>query len=301
MWRAYQLIGFYFSCGFALSPIQFFSFVNNGDLEEFQGNLNKECDDVSTFTADASGIALALDEHIVTKCFNDGRFNDLDWSIQPGLVASFRAYQISGPRTPATHFEASKTTIWLSFKAAGLYTIYLLASDGSLQQVENVNASTFGTFFKTTLLARANPTLVVTPATTRVSQWPLLAPGAEGAVVFKDHDFKTVARRWDVSAGQPYDPSVSFQRGPDYWRYRYSRRKYFFPVFNNGREGVVWQDQNTLKIFLTWLSTDFSSISTIELPTNGIADPLLEGAAGNDKGEVLARDVCLRFNVFLML
>ena len=74
--------------------------------------------------------------------------------------------------------------------------------------------------------------------------------------------------------------------GPQNFEYKYSTRKFFFPVFDDGQEGVVWQDQSTLKIFLTWLSKDFLSVANIELPTNGIREPLLEGAASNNKGEV---------------
>ena len=299
---AYQLIGFHVSCGLALSPLQYFSFTNNGDRVDVPGNVNKECDGVSTFVPEAPGIALALDRYNGETCWTDGRYNHMGWSIQPGLVTSFRAYQISGPNTEAINFEASKNTIWLSFDAAGLYTVYLLTSEGDIQKVENITSPASGTFVKTTLLAKNKPTLFVVPAATRVSQWELLAPGAEGAIVFEDLNFKMTTRRWDVSAGQPYDPSVSFQRGPDYWSYRYGTRKYFFPVSNNGREGVVWQDQTTLKIFLTWLSTDLLSVSTIELPANGIASPLLEGAAGNDKGEVIlcARNMYSCFDHFLL-
>ena len=106
-------------------------------------------------------------------------------------------------------------------------------------------------------------------------------------IIWQDSSFKVTAHRWDVSVGQPYDPSVSFQRGPDYWGYRYGTQKYFFPVFNKDLEGVVWQDAATSKIFLTWLMADFMHARNIELPTNGISKPILAAAAGNGNGEVL--------------
>ena len=91
-----------------------------------------------------------------------------------------------------------------------------------------------------------------------------------------------------MSVGQPYDPSKGHQQGPASWGYS-TTKKYFFSVSNNGQEGVVWQDQDTMKIFLSWLSgKDMSVVSNFELPTAGMSNPILNAAAGNDKGEVVA-------------
>ena len=80
------------------------------------------------------------------------------------------------------------------------------------------------------------------------------AAGAERAIVFQDSNFKITGHRWDVSEGQPFNPSIDFQKGPASGSYCYGDRKYFWPVKNNGKEGVVWQDPATLKVFLTWLN-----------------------------------------------
>jgi hypothetical protein len=49
--------------------------------------------------------------------------------------------------------------------------------------------------------------------------------------------------------------------------------KKFFPVVDGegvaGKEGVVWQDPATLKIFVTWLSLSLDSAETFELPSAG--------------------------------
>ena len=198
MWLLYQLIGFYVSCGFALSPIEILSFAANGDSKATPGNANLECNDVSGFVADVPGIALAVDEYqssTTPGCFPDGRYNDLNFVIQPGVVKTFRAYRITGPANPATEFLASKTTIWLTFDSAGDYKIYRVTADGVVP-AGAISATAANKWYKTTLLASDQPTFLVAPAAARVSGWPLLATGAEGATLFEDTNFVTTAYRW---------------------------------------------------------------------------------------------------------
>ena len=121
------------------------------------------------------------------------------------------------------------------------------------------------------------------------STWPQLATGVEGAILYQDSSFKITARRWDISEGQPVDPSKDYQYSPGSFGNTFGHLKYFFPVSNNGQEGCVWQDINTRKIFLSWFSTDLLKVSNIELPTNGMSKPKLQAAAGNGKGEVCGR------------
>ena len=111
--------------------------------------------------------------------------------------------------------------------------------------------------------------------------------GVDRGIIWQDSSFQVTAHRWDVSVGQPYDPSKGHQQGPASWGYS-TTQKYLFPVSNNGQEGVVWQDQDTLKIFLSWLSgKGLSVVSNFELPTTGVSNPVLNAAAGNGKGEVV--------------
>ena len=101
----------------------------------------------------------------------------------------------------------------------------------------------------------------------------------------EDNKFKVKAHRYTVAAGQPFDPTENFAVGPSNWQYRYGTRKRFFAVFDNGREGVVWQDETTFKVFLTWFAADLTSIdSQKELATGGVAKPVLEAAVGNGQG-----------------
>lgn len=281
------VLALFVCCAYGLKPLSPMSFSKTGKSYDVTGVQNNECKGSNTFKEDAPGIVLAVDKY-QNGCWTDGRYNHKDFSIQPGMVGSAKAYQISGYKTKAKNFQASKNTIWLSFPKQGAYKVYSLAKN-TLQEIAAVTSPKANTFVKiNNLLADAKPiTLVVAPASTRLSAWPQLASGAEGAIVFQDSTFKVTARRWDVSVGQPHDPSKEFQRGPAYWGYRYGTAKYFFAVSNNGKEGVVWQDPKTSKIFLSWLTADFLSISHIPLPTKGLYEPVLQGAAGNGKGEVL--------------
>ena len=265
-----------------LSP---FTFENKGELTRVSGTNNKETDDVSIFREDAPGIALALTVYKGSS-WGDGRYNSMDFTIQSGLVGSFRAYKIDGPKTKFKQFQASQNTIWLSFEKAGDYKIYLLDDTGTLTEEGSITSPEGGKFIKTNMLADSLKTLVIAPASARVSNWPLVAPGVEFAVVWQDKDFTIKALRYDVSIGQPYNPSKNFLEGPSSWKYRYGTWKRFFPVFNSGIEGVVWQDKDSNKIFLSWLVDNFLSISHVELPTKSVVKPVLQAAAGNGKGEV---------------
>ena len=282
------VLALFVSCAYGLKPLSPMSFSKTGKSYAVSGAQNNECKGSNSFKEDAPGIVLAFDKYRHYGCFGDGRYNHKDFSIQPGMVASARAYQISGYKTKAKNFRASKNTIWLSFPKQGTYKIYSFAKN-SLEEFASVTSPKANTFVKIkNLVADAKPiTLVIAPASTRLSVWPLLASGTEGAIVFQDSTFKITARRWDVSVGQPHDPSKEFKYGPAYWGYRYGTAKYFFAVSNNGKEGVVWQDPKTSKIFLSWLTADFLKISHIALPTKGLYKPVLQGAAGNGKGEVL--------------
>ena len=286
MWTTFLLICLYVSCASALKPLSPFSFASKGQRVDVPGDTNKECD-VSKFKEDAPGIVLAMGKqggHDKGKCWDGGTYNNRDISIQPGLIGSLRAYQISAPKTKATEFVASKTTIWLSFKAAGSYKIYFMNELGELQEQGTVTFSKG--FVKIPVIADAAKIFAVSPASTRVSVWPQLAAGVEGAILHQDSSFKITARRWDVSVGQPVDPATDYQSAPANQGYTFGFLKYFFPVSNKGKEGFVWQDPTTLKVFLSWLSADLLKISNIELPTNGMYVPVLYAAAGNGEGEV---------------
>ena len=259
------------------------------------GDTNRECNDVSTFKEDVPGLALAVDKQ-QGHCWYNGNYNNRDFSIQPGLVGSFRAYEISAPKTKAKKFAASDNTIWLSFEKAGSFNIYTLDKYGELQEQGNVTSAKADTFVKIPVVVDAPKTLVIAPSSMRATMWPQLAAGVEGAIVWQDSNFKITGHRWDVSVGQPFDPSKDGQVGLENGAYNYGSRKYFFPVSNNGQEGVVWQDPKTLKIFLSWLSgKDMAVLSNFELPTAGVSNPILNAAAGNGKGEVVASGLGMCF------
>ena len=278
------LFGLCVSCASALSPLKPFSFASEGKAVRATGTVNQECTTASTFKSDAPYVALAL-TNSSDICWSASANN---FTVQPGKVGPFKAFQVSGPE-PKFPFYA----IWLSFDQKGSYKIYQLDDTGSLKELADVESQEAYKFVDTKLYAEEKRTLVVAPASVRVSQWPQLEDGVEGATVWQDSTFKITAHRWDVSVGQPYDPSVSFQKGPSDEGYNYGTSKYFFAVANNNSEGVVWQDTTTSKIFLTWLSDDLLRASHIELATNGISDPILAAAVGNGKGEVLCvLDIC---------
>ena len=265
-----------------------YSLEKKGNPVDASGTKNLECNDVSSFKEDAPGLALALDKQ-QNQCWRWGNHHHSDFTIQQGVVGSHRAYHISGPKTMAKRHRVSHNTIWLSFDKKGSYKVYTMGKHGDVHEQGNITAPEANTFVKTPVVADADKTIVVVAASTRFSAWHRFGFGADGATLWQDSHFKVTVRRWDLPAGQPFDPSKDFQLGPADYSYTYGDRKYFFPVSNNGTEGVVWQDQTTLKVYLTWLKPDFLGISNIELPTHDIPEPILDAAAGNGKGEVVGR------------
>ena len=308
---SFSFICLCFSCASALSPLTPFTFHAKGSPVSLAGDANCEARGASSFKESAPGIALAVNKK-QGHCWMGGGYNYRDFTIQPGLAGPYRAYQISAPKTKPHKFAASDNTIWLSFDKPGKYKVYVLTTllagkespnHGGVEEMATITATAANTFVKVPgetkrgvymgditvgVLADKFKTVIVAPASTRVSMWPKLGTGVEGAIFYQDSNFKITARRWDLSVGQPFNPAKEYQLGPA----NFPRiRKFFFPVDNNGKEGVVWQDQTTRKIFLSWLTTDFSKVSHVELSTDKaiIPTPILAAAAGNGKGEVLGR------------
>ena len=64
---------------------------------------------------------------------------------------------------------------------------------------------------------------------------------------------------------------------------RYQQPKKFFPVFDGttGQEGTVWQDSNTMKIFVTWLMLGNNKGQITKEVVPGTGHGYLVAAAGN--------------------
>merc|ERR1719201_1011987 len=170
MWPMFSLLFLCVSCASATTT----------KIYEVTGDKNQECKDVTTFQADAPGIALAvLRQNGKGSCWTGGGYNDRDFSIQPLQIYSSRAYKITGPKTKAKNFRASRNGIYLSFEKAGSYKLYTLNKYGDLQEAATVTASKAKTFVKTPLFADETKTLVVALAskaivttTAKPESWP---------------------------------------------------------------------------------------------------------------------------------
>ena len=155
---------------FTYSPQTSFAFSSKGKPVDVAGDTNKECNGVSSFKEDAPGLAMAVDKQ-QGHCWSGGSYNHRDFSIQPGLVGPFRAYEISASKSKAQKFAASDNTIWVSSAKAGSYKIYVLGKSGHLHERGTVTISKSGELVKTSVVADADAAtiLVVAPASFTLS------------------------------------------------------------------------------------------------------------------------------------
>ena len=122
---SFSFICLCFSCAFALSPLTPFTFHAKGSPVSLAGDANCEARGASSFKESAPGIALAVNKK-QGHCWRGGGYNYRDFTIQPGLTGSYRAYQISAPKTKPKLFAASDNIKFPNFIMG-----YALAGAGS--------------------------------------------------------------------------------------------------------------------------------------------------------------------------
>mmetsp|Transcript_38709 Transcript_38709/g.89974 ORF Transcript_38709/g.89974 Transcript_38709/m.89974 type:complete len:990 (-) Transcript_38709:867-3836(-) len=181
----------------------------------------------------------------------------------------FAAYKVHPPLSPATKWVISSTKLMFKFSAplATEYVVFRyyprLTNDGKdrLMIEDYISTATYDQYVMTEVsidtLREPAYFFVVSNDDKLPSIWPDAPEGTQTqkATVFVDNEAKLAlyAQLVDIKPRSPYDLS-SVGDAPDTHGHKYSYRKIFYPVKKNkdGDDGVVWQDKNDQKIYVTW-------------------------------------------------
>ena len=264
------------------------------DPTDGQPGPNGESADRELAAADMLGdLAIAAEwDNDAMWYFIDGRYNDGDFSVARATVgglpgAELPAYSIDPPNLDATDFLGTRHVLLYRFPEAADWRVYEFI-DGALRGVAEVPAASVvaGGFTRLPgLYANADHarTFVFAPADRRISTFTELGGGADGARLADAPVGRIVQVQIPVS-GAPHD-TVEDERGPSSWANIYGVNRIFHPVRRDTRPGVVWQDQRTHEVFVTWLSdTRPGDFETSSLPN--IADGRLGGAFSEPDGTI---------------
>ena len=201
--------------------------------------------------------------------------------------ASFTAFRISPPSVLATEFVASRTHLYI--KQSGSTNIWSYVPSTGFHLLDTIEAQA-GSYKKTSVrmdnLAET-VVIILQPASTRISIWPLEASEVEAAWLDgkADGSFSLSARRFSVP-GQPFVPETNWNYGPGTHTGNYGTYKRFFAMtHSDGREGIVWQDFANDAVKLTWLAKDYLSSQTVQL--TALSSTIFVGAAGDGLGNVI--------------
>ncbi len=272
-----------------------FSMVQSNLLPGTSSSPGPPCNGTIAAADQIQNLGLAS-QFYQNDCYTDGRYNDTSYPVVYGTVSgvggatNLAAYTIYQPLAPATQFLGSQTAIYYRFPTVENYTIYSL-SGGVVSKVATVPASAIpdtNTFILvpntnnplTASSVSGSVTYIFAPSATRVSSFTALASGVEGAQVATTPFGNVLKYRYTVT-GAPFDTPTGNPVGPATGT---DRRRFFLVRNGNGGLGVVWQDQVTLALNLTWFGTNFISPSTVAL--SNAQSQLLACATGDDTGNV---------------
>jgi len=320
-------------CNAQYSDLNVYSFILTGDTMTLDGCDTTACSleeggDVSE-TDQFGNLAMYADRqggNPSNSCWPDGRYCTSQYLVEKGEIDDgsgniIEAFTINQPSESATQFVASKTQ--LMFKVISptseSYTVfqYVAGKNGgpaSFIELEEFTAKD-GVFVSTDIAVNSlleAKTYFIAPSDNKPSIYP---NPPQGTTTQKVHIFTEVlnsdtqvalyADLLDVSPKSPFQPSVDWDEGPNNHNHKYGFRRTFTRALKEGglEEGVVWQDQNDWKIYVTWIMDD--GHNTIELPNP--AEHYLVAAAsdGGVNGQIIYMTVSIvihnRFLCFIDL
>jgi hypothetical protein len=272
----------------------------------FKGSEATECDHGSGTNVPKDGIIgeiALLSSFYQNGCYTNAKYSHQDWKVENGTLESsdgrsFTAYRIYPPAVKATSFHAGDKEVYIRSAKTGDLKLY--SFDGtSFSKVTNARATsgqiavTQGVFAPTGIAADRlqEPMIYMFDLEdARLSAWPLLPGSSEqvvGATLASGVDFTLSARRFSVS-GRPFAPESDWDISPDDWGSNYGIPKKFFAVArSDGKEGVVWQDEQTSDVYMTWLASDLLSSETKKISSGNYH--LLAAASDGENGMVLIK------------
>lgn len=203
------------------------------------------------------------------SCWTNGNYNNDLYLVERGQLIgtagaeTFTAYRVSPPQKLASQWVASGAQLY--FRPVQNTSLVVYTWTG-IDFVAQPAVSTVGQAFNAMPVRVENlkaPTIYVfQDKAVRVSTWPLVAPGVEAAWLSGSTVHSLTVRRFATS-GTPSVPARDWPWAPGQSSSNYGDLKKFFPVQRaDGLEGVVWQDQVSHSISMTWFASDLLSAST---------------------------------------
>lgn len=253
---------------------------------------------ISTDTIGNLGIKIADNGRFCWSNYfaNHAEYRNTNYRVEKGVCNSssgqhhLDAYTIYPAAIKATRRTAAKQFICYNFPVRQHYTVYILAN-GALEKIWEISEElvTENGFTDITDLAVQNlkepTTYVFIPTDEDISEFPRLGDGVYGALLAKSAVGSVSVYRYDVTP-TPSDTALDFPYGPGTWNNRYAPDRKFFPIkLSTGQIGIVWQDQNSLIIYLTTLGSDFKSKTTTTLNL-GISNAFLAAVTNDPDGNI---------------
>lgn len=131
---------------------------------------------------------------------------------------------------------------------------------------------------------------MIAPADQKFSAFTSLSSTSAGAWIDgSELGYGLSVRQYVVPEGsQPHIPSEHWKFGPKDHSHTYQTSKKYYPMSRaDGREGVLWEDAQDGKVYMTWFSEDLSSAESKLVYTPKTDEVLYAAASNGDDGIVL--------------
>jgi len=230
------------------------------------------------------------------RCHTNGNQNGDRVLYEVGTVRNshgreYRGFRVSPPQQPPRKRTSSVFGIY--YRAPAGMDLVVSWYDGThiVSRAPVSAAANAWTYVGMSADELKGPTIFVFhPPEQHVGHLEGLSSTAEGARLQAGGAFSLSLRRFSVG-GRPNIPELDRNIGPSKHNYLYGYKKHFFPVARaDGLEGIVWQDQETKAVSVTWLAADLRSSSTRKLLDT---DKWLLGATSNGD-DALVLFLCVR-------
>ena len=222
--------------------------------------------------------------------YTKGKYNDNDWKVERGVLKGaaqdLPAFIVHPAAHKATKFAASKHGLFYRFAKAVDHTVYEFNNESfkflGKVAADDIKPGEFVRLAKLTCNKYKEPrTFVIAPTSLTISTYQDLGPGVSAATLSKTAVGQHVQVVLKVDDA-PYDTINTYNAGPAVHANRYGQNRRFFPVFDAGRPGILWQAPASRKLYVSWFSKTFDSVETLEL--TGMEKTALASATSDGEG-----------------
>jgi len=289
----------------ALTSPSVYSFLPSGTevpapaARTLSGTEATECDMSNVEAAALRDMALVTMKYNGGSCWTDGRYNNRDYQVEYGTLtgsdgASIPAFKVHPPATIHTEFLASGTSLYFRVPQEWQHDLVVWRHDGGeLKQSALIphRSTGAGSFVGTEIRVDQLDTPMVFAFVadgSRVSAWTPVSATVDGAKLASSEGFSVTGRRFQTP-GRPFVPGPiseggDWGRGPGEHQGNYGIPKKLFPTErSDGREGVIWQDQQLFTVHATWLGLDMRSAETQTIYSGTDAHLVAVAFSGDDE------------------